>query len=410
MAQEPTKVVLRLLPPLITEDELLSTLPEEHVKNASIRTFIAGKRYKGQAKPSRNALCYFYYSNLEHAEALVREYHGHQFVDDQGEQFRAVACFAPYQKVPKQKVAKDPREGTIQDDASYKEWVENLTKPKEKFEAPDNHETSSKPEAGQTPLLLFLAARAKERRARVEKRQAKKWAPQGDSIEEDWDSKDYSSGRKAKWRCGECGSSKNLEEDPDERGCFYCTRCWESWETAATSKPKKKKKKKYEEEEVYEEPTSRKSRRKREKEAAAAADAEWYANNATKDEEEEDDGKKPRRKKKDKEADSWKESEGGDAGWWKDDGTWSAKKEKKSRSKRDKDEKWVAKDDTTEKRGSDESEAKSTRWKKKGESAEGGKEEASGEKEEKPDEGRKGGKGRNRRDKPAKDEWHERAW
>ena len=29
----------------------------------------------------------------------VKDYHGHQFVDGQGESFRAVACFAPYPKV-----------------------------------------------------------------------------------------------------------------------------------------------------------------------------------------------------------------------------------------------------------------------------------------------------------------------
>ena len=37
----------------------------------------------------------------------VEDYHGHQFVDGQGESFRAVACFAPYSKAPRQRVNKE---------------------------------------------------------------------------------------------------------------------------------------------------------------------------------------------------------------------------------------------------------------------------------------------------------------
>merc|ERR1712013_202209 len=110
MAKEPTKVVVRLLPPLITEDELMSTIGEEHQQHAFVRNFIAGKRYKGEARPPRNATCYMYFTTGEQADAFIKDYHGHAFVDDQGEQFRAVACFAPYQKVPKQKTTKDARE------------------------------------------------------------------------------------------------------------------------------------------------------------------------------------------------------------------------------------------------------------------------------------------------------------
>merc|ERR1712139_320601 len=137
-----------------------------------------------------------------------------------GEQFRAVACFAPYQKVPKQKPIKDGREGTIEEDPAYKEFVESLSKPKEAFVAPENPALSLKPaDPASTPLLLHLKNKAKEKKARAERRANKKWRPEGDAIDEDGHS-----GRKGKWYCTDCGTSKNLEEDPDNRGSFYCTR------------------------------------------------------------------------------------------------------------------------------------------------------------------------------------------
>lgn len=354
MAKESTKVVVRLLPPLITEDELLSTINEEHIKNAKLRTFIEGKRHK-KDKPSQNATCYLYFGATDHADAFIRDYHGHQFVDDQGEQYRAVACFAPYQKVPKTR-GKDAREGTIEEDPAYQEFVEGLTKTKEAYVGPENPKFADRPAPGTTPLLLFMANKAKERRARLDKRQKDKqrWWPEGDSIPED-----DSGGKKSKWRCGECGTTKKLEEDPDDRGQFYCTGCWEYWEVKAEKKKKKKKKTMYEEEEAYEEPTSRKGRKKKEKEAAAAAD--WYGT-----EDAEADGKRARRKKKDKEANSWGEEGWGESSWA--DSGWgeaSGKKEKKKSKKDRGDEKWVEKPTKA-----DDGQGAGSRWRPKGESAE----------------------------------------
>merc|ERR1711933_583405 len=88
---------------------------------------------KGEAKPSRNAICYMYFGDNDQADLFIKDYHGHEFVDDQGEHFRAVACFAPYQKRPKEKPSKDQREGTIEEDPTYKQFVETLSKPKEAF-------------------------------------------------------------------------------------------------------------------------------------------------------------------------------------------------------------------------------------------------------------------------------------
>merc|ERR1712039_316044 len=175
----------------------------------------------------------------EQAEEFMRDYHGHQFIDGHGETFRAVACMAPYQKTPKVKPQKDARDGTIADDPVFKEFVESLAQQGAvRYEAPPDPKADIRPdESGETPLLLYMKTRAKERRARLEKREKKKWRPEADYIAEE--------PKKPKWRCKECGTSKNLEEDPDDRGVFYCVGCWEYWESAEVpvSKPKKKKKK-----------------------------------------------------------------------------------------------------------------------------------------------------------------------
>merc|ERR1712014_53351 len=113
-----------------------------------------------------------------------------------------------------------------------------------------------------------MKTRAQERRARADKRrkEREKWRPEGGYIEED------PSWKKSRWRCKECGATKNLEEDPDDRGVFFCTPCWEYWESEeAAAKPKKKKKKQHkkdeeewwEEEEEEEEAASKKKKKKK---------------------------------------------------------------------------------------------------------------------------------------------------
>lgn len=221
------------MPPEITEDELVATVPQAHLEHTTWRNFQAGKRYKGEAKPSINGRCYFLFDSEENAEKFIKDYHGHQFVDGQGESFRAVACFAPYPKVPRQKASKDQRDGTIFEDATYKQFVESLSAPKT-FEAPPDPVAALQPAtAKDTPLLNYMKTRAAERRARQEKRERerKRWHDRLGRIEE-----------KPKWRCAECGTSKHLEEDPDQRGVCYCTYCWETWEAKEYKKKKMSKK------------------------------------------------------------------------------------------------------------------------------------------------------------------------
>merc|ERR1712048_1431026 len=250
-------------------------------------------RYKGEAKPARNSRCYLQFEAVENAENFIKDYHGHEFVDGRGERYRAVACYAPCQKVPRQKVQKDPREGTIEDDPVYKEFVESMSQPK-KFEAPEDPKSLKPSDPTDTPLLQHLKKTFKERRERAEKRQRererKKWSGYMDQIQEE--------PKRSKWRCSECGTSKRLEEDPDDRGTFYCTPCWEFYEheAAAAGTKKKKKKKAEKEKKEYEDygdygeteyyTSSKKKKKKRDKEE----EEDWWSTSRRKDTVEEDTG------------------------------------------------------------------------------------------------------------------------
>eukprot|EP00923_Selenidium_pygospionis_P043513 GHVN01075103.1.p1 GENE.GHVN01075103.1~~GHVN01075103.1.p1 ORF type:complete len:502 (-),score=63.62 GHVN01075103.1:85-1590(-) len=97
-----TKVVVRLLPPNVTEDEFFSTI-KEFETCINWREFIPGKRRRTPSKPSRNAVAYLNFNTTEDADRFIRCYHGHQFIDELGVYYKAVAAMAPYQKVPKVK-------------------------------------------------------------------------------------------------------------------------------------------------------------------------------------------------------------------------------------------------------------------------------------------------------------------
>ncbi|KAI9246358.1 Smg-4/UPF3 family-domain-containing protein [Sporodiniella umbellata] len=100
-----TKVVVRRLPPQLPKDEFMETVKawvnEETVDYSS---FISGKI----------------------AKSFHRGFDGHTFVDNRGNENRAVVEFAPYQKMPKKRKTEDARQATIDDDPSYLEFLKFL--------------------------------------------------------------------------------------------------------------------------------------------------------------------------------------------------------------------------------------------------------------------------------------------
>merc|ERR1711915_957495 len=118
--KEMRKVVIRILPPEIDEEDLISTLPS--VPKYVWRRFHPGKRVKGESKSSINARIYLAFLSTEDADSFISKYHGHSFVDEKGETFRAVCCYAPYQKLARGPKT-DKTAGTLENDGSYVKWL-----------------------------------------------------------------------------------------------------------------------------------------------------------------------------------------------------------------------------------------------------------------------------------------------
>ncbi|CAE8619827.1 unnamed protein product [Polarella glacialis] len=187
--------------------------------------------------------------------------------------------------------------------------------------------------------------------------------------------------KKPKYRCLECGTSRNLEEDPDTRGTFYCTYCWEDFETneAPKKKKKKKSKKKGEEEEwpeeEEEEVTSKSKKKKKKKEEAweEPARSKW----SSKDKgwegwaeggwgEEGTTGTK-KKKKKGKESEDYGEGGEKDSKWKSEawEGEAKPKPKKKSSSSKEDDEWWAANEPAKSSSRSKKSDESDARWKTK---------------------------------------------
>lgn len=123
-----TKVVLRHLPPTISQSNLV-----EHVDSR-----FAGRYRWLSFRPGKSSLKHLIHSRAcidfnrpEDVIEFAEFFNGHVFVNEKGTQFKAIVEYAPSQRVPKQWAKKDGREGTILKDPEYLEFLEFLAKPVE---------------------------------------------------------------------------------------------------------------------------------------------------------------------------------------------------------------------------------------------------------------------------------------
>ncbi|KAF8476939.1 Smg-4/UPF3 family-domain-containing protein, partial [Kalaharituber pfeilii] len=122
------KIVVRRLPPLMTEEEF-----REHtaqwLDEANIESFYywKGKVPKDiRAKVSRLSRAYIKFKSQEYILALREGLDGRILTDNKGNQSRPQVEFAPFQKVPKKNVKHDARQGTIDQDPEYIAFLELL--------------------------------------------------------------------------------------------------------------------------------------------------------------------------------------------------------------------------------------------------------------------------------------------
>ncbi|RLU17544.1 hypothetical protein DMN91_009779 [Ooceraea biroi] len=174
-----TKVVIRRLPPTMTQDQFLeqvSPLPEHDYLH-----FVKADISLGQFAFSRA-----YINFLEQQDIFMfrEKFDSYVFVDSKGVEYTAVVEFAPFQRLPKKRVGKkkDLKCGTIESDPYYINFLESLknqeidsstaqSKTEYSYQPPDN--TAKK--IMTTPLLEYLKLRKQEKqRLRDEKREERR--------------------------------------------------------------------------------------------------------------------------------------------------------------------------------------------------------------------------------------------
>jgi hypothetical protein len=106
---------------------------------------------------------------FEYACDLIAKYHGRVFKDDKGEAFRAVACFAPVQRVPKPgRQLANNLDGTIEHDEHFENFIEN---------GPKNFSTQEQPvatvEKKMAPLVAAIAERNRRLNDQIEQQREK---------------------------------------------------------------------------------------------------------------------------------------------------------------------------------------------------------------------------------------------
>ncbi|KAF1803803.1 Smg-4/UPF3 family-domain-containing protein [Mucor lusitanicus] len=122
-----TKVVVRRLPPNLPE-EIFNTSVKPWISQDTVdySVYVPGKLSKSKAKESVFSRAYFHFKTMEAVIAFHQGYDGHVFVDSRGNEFRAVVEFALYQKIPKEHKTTDARQGTIDEDQDYLDFLESL--------------------------------------------------------------------------------------------------------------------------------------------------------------------------------------------------------------------------------------------------------------------------------------------
>ncbi|KAF1956278.1 hypothetical protein CC80DRAFT_73569 [Byssothecium circinans] len=211
------KLVCRRLPPGLTKAEFENILGEEwKVGGGKIDwlNYRKGKISKDVAKPSKPSRAYLHVTQHAYVLALgdrIREVTFH----DAAKSFQDAALvgpptleYAPYPKLPGGRRRNDARQGTIDQDPEFKEFLESLTAPITKPAAPEAD--PQKEEVKTTPLIEAL----REKKANKDKPQGKS-KNRGETKESAADKKALAKSGKDAATAGD--KSRNLSKAERER-------------------------------------------------------------------------------------------------------------------------------------------------------------------------------------------------
>ncbi|KAE8724274.1 Regulator of nonsense transcripts UPF3 [Hibiscus syriacus] len=161
-----TKVVIRHLPPSVTQSFFFSQIDERFSDRYNWFSFRLGKSNHKQQSYSR---AYINFKRPEDVFEFAEFFDGHVFVNEKGTQFKAIVEYAPSQRVPKPSTKKDGREGTIFEDPDYLEFLKLIAKPVENLPSAEiqlerkEAELSGVPK--ETPVVTPLMEFVRQKRA-----------------------------------------------------------------------------------------------------------------------------------------------------------------------------------------------------------------------------------------------------
>ncbi|XVF24935.1 hypothetical protein REPUB_Repub13aG0170500 [Reevesia pubescens] len=161
-----TKVVIRHLPPSVTQSFIISQIDDRFSDRYNWFSFRLGK---SSHKHQRYSRAYINFKRPEDVFEFAEFFDGHIFVNEKGTQFKAIVEYAPSQRLPKPGTKKDGREGTILKDPDYLEFLKLIANPVENLPSAEiqlerkEAELSGTPK--DTPVVTPLMEFVRQKRA-----------------------------------------------------------------------------------------------------------------------------------------------------------------------------------------------------------------------------------------------------
>lgn len=164
--------MLRHLPPALQQSTLFEQIDSRFSGRYNWFSFRPGKSSQKHQTYSR---AYIDFKTPEDVIEFAEFFNGHVFVNEKGSQFKTIVEYAPSQRVPRNWLKKDGREGTILKDPEYLEFLEFLGKPIENLPSAEiqlerkEAERSGAPKEAPivTPLMSYVR---QKRAAKIEAR------------------------------------------------------------------------------------------------------------------------------------------------------------------------------------------------------------------------------------------------
>ncbi|OIV96245.1 hypothetical protein TanjilG_14922 [Lupinus angustifolius] len=128
-AMDRTKVVLRHLPPSLSESALSQQIDAVFSGRYNWLSFRPAK-FRSQKHVSYSR-AYIQFKSPDDVLDFADFFNAHVFVNEKGSHFKLIVEYAPSQRVPIHRSKKDARDGTIFKDSEYLEFLDHLAKPVE---------------------------------------------------------------------------------------------------------------------------------------------------------------------------------------------------------------------------------------------------------------------------------------